>query len=71
MQRYADKMLGPWDTNWQAGFEASELLQEVETGDVGTREVSEAQGQCLQGWSRDLGVRGLSSRTCQHGGLGK
>ena len=27
----------------QIGFEASELLQEVETGDVGTREVSEAQ----------------------------
>lgn len=39
MQRDADKMLGPWGPNWQAGFEASELLQEVETGDVGTREV--------------------------------
>ena len=43
-QRDADKMLGPWGPNWQAGFEASELLQEVETGDVGTREGSEAQG---------------------------
>lgn len=39
MQRDADKMFGPCGPSKQDGFEGLELLQEVETGDVGTREM--------------------------------
>lgn len=62
-------MLGPWGPSKQAGFEGLELLQEEEAGDVGPREVSEAQGWSLQRGHRDLGVIGLSRRASQQGPL--
>lgn len=45
MQRDIDKMLDPWGSNKGTGLQALEVLQKVKTGDVGTPEVSEAQGQ--------------------------
>lgn len=50
MQRDAVKLLGPWGPSKQAGFEGSDLLQEVETGDVGTRECQKPRdGACRGG----------------------
>lgn len=62
-------MLGPWGSSKQTGLEGLEVLHAVDTGDVGTTGVSEVQGQRLQGWGRDLGVEGPSSRTCQRRAL--
>lgn len=42
-------MLGPWGSSKQTRLEGLEVLQKVETGDVGMIEVSEARAQCLQG----------------------
>lgn len=47
--RDTDKMLGSWSSSKHTRLEGLEVLQKVETGDVGTIEVSEAQAQCLQG----------------------
>ena len=66
MQSDADKMLGPWGSNKHAGFEGLGLVQEVDTGNVRSREVSEAQEWGLQGWQKS-GVAGLCSRMFQHG----
>lgn len=49
MYRDNDKMLSPWGLSKQARFEGLEPLKEVETGDIGTRKVSEAQRWGLQG----------------------
>lgn len=44
-------MLGRWGSSKQTGLEGLEVLHKVDTGDVGTTEVSEVQRQRLQGWA--------------------